>query len=113
MKRILLFLTIFLLSVSTIKAQTQWTGNGDGNNWGDAANWDNGLPVAGSDVIIDIGDSSTIILINDPVPVLGSLQLLNQAFLYLSSNEEDLVISGDFTVDSSSQIIVGLDDLNR
>lgn len=109
MKRLLFFLTIFFLSSILAKAQTQWTGNGDGQNWGDAANWDNGLPVTGSDVIIDFGD----VLINDPVPVLGSLQLLNDASLNLSSNDENLVISGDFTVDASGKIYVGLHDLNR
>lgn len=113
MKHILLFLTLLIFSSSSINAQIRWTGNYDGKSWEQAGNWDGGVPTEGADVIISIGDSSEIIIINEPVPTLGSLQLLNFAYLILSPNDEELVISGDFTVDETSKLLISISDKDR
>ena len=113
MKQNLLFLILIIFTSFSTNAQIRWTGDYDGRSWEEAGNWDGGVPTEGSDVIISIGGSSEIVVINEPVPTLGSLQLLNLAYLILSPNDEELVISGDFTVDNTSKLLVFISDKDR
>lgn len=113
MKQILLFISILGFSFGSIQAQIQWTGGGDGYSWEQAANWDGGVPTAGSHVIIEVNGSTEFIQINEPVPELGSLQLLGFAHLTLSPNNEELIISGDLTIDYDATLRVSIYDLNR
>ncbi len=52
-KRSLLLLTLLFISVPA-QAQTEWTGLGDGVNWSDAGNWDNGVPNGGTAADINL-----------------------------------------------------------
>lgn len=84
MKRILLFTIAFCASIAIHAQFNEWTGAGDGAYWDDELNWSGGIPTEGDDVIINIGDSSQLIVINEPIPTLGSLQLLNYAYIYIT-----------------------------
>ncbi|HEX2592335.1 MAG TPA: autotransporter-associated beta strand repeat-containing protein [Rhizomicrobium sp.] len=60
-KRALLLLTTSLIAlpVAALADKTTFKGNGTTNNWSDAANWSNGVPVDGEDVIINQAGTST------------------------------------------------------
>ena len=49
---------VCLLMLTTVSmAQSNFTGNGDGSTWNDAANWDNGVPLG---INANIGDTFTV-----------------------------------------------------
>ena len=51
MKQIKLIIFLFALANFNLYGLTNWTGNTD-TNWFNPANWDNGLPGPGNDVVI-------------------------------------------------------------
>jgi phage baseplate assembly protein gpV len=87
---------------------TIWTG-GNGTNWNDAGNWNDGIPTATSYVYIPAG------LTNYPsittLAQCSAMLLAKNATLALTSNEltilGSVIISGDETVEDSNKLTVG------
>lgn len=102
----------FIFFVFSLNAQVVWTGGGDGSSWDDPQNWNSGVPTTGSDVILNGYGVTTVININDPIADLGSLQVLNLAYLILSPNDDDIYISGDLIVDELGTITTSVYDTN-
>ncbi len=102
----------FIFFVFSLNAQVVWTGGGDGSSWDDPQNWDSGVPTTGSDVILNGYGATTVIIINDPIADLGSLQVLNLAYLILSPNDDDIYISGNLIVDELGTIATSVYDAN-
>jgi hypothetical protein len=58
----------------TRRASVTWTGNGDGVNWADAANWDGAIPDLANVQLVDL-DSATVTFSNAVTPLSGSVQI--------------------------------------
>ena len=70
--------TIGLMAGPARAEITSWTDNGDGINWNDALNWDNGVPDATKDVVIGnttvnriISVTATTNIVQGAVPAAG------------------------------------------
>src|SRR5438552_3243931 len=75
----LLVVLAFAICASPVLAQlptptppTYWTGLGDGHNWFDCANWDNGCPDQSKDAFINNGGG---VIINSPNAMARSLTI--------------------------------------
>jgi len=88
-KRVVVLLLVLGLT-SVLYAQTTWTGGGDGTNWGDASNWDSGLPSSGQTCIIDTSGASVDLNIDATIAGQGRVEggaELNIAGKTLSMND--------------------------
>jgi hypothetical protein len=96
MKKIILMLTLLTLSFCTFsQIVTTWQGPSTGGSWSDAANWDNGVPVAATTDIIFDGSLASLtggfISITDVVQTnpnfsYNRLRVINNATVNLSGN---------------------------
>lgn len=105
MKRLLFFMTLLCVSITTF-AQVEWIGIGDGYSWDDPLNWDIGdIPYDGDDILIN---GAAVNFGGSPF-FYGSLELTGGANLLLQG---DMFLYGDFTVDASSTLSIDLEHLN-
>jgi len=95
---------------------TNWTGNGDGSNWHDGTNWDNGIPDLQKQAIIDdagafisitnhIASARAIRLIQGNIAIDTSLQVDGQQSMTQTIGIENLS-AGQITVTPNGSIIV-------
>ncbi|MEW9298800.1 Hint domain-containing protein [Acetobacter oryzifermentans] len=84
-----------------------WTGAAGNSNWNDANNWDNGVPTASSDVVINsgvIGDSLSNTLPSGGSSTIASLTINGDGDVSLNGSRNaqyrrtNLIVNGDVTV---------------
>ncbi|MEW4924311.1 T9SS type A sorting domain-containing protein [Algibacter sp. 2305UL17-15] len=100
MRQILFFLTLFALG-GILNAQTEFTGAGDGHSWDDPFNWDSGEVPDGEDVLIE----GHAVDYHGGIESVGSVELRGGANLLVGGS---LYLYGDFTVDASSTLSIGV-----
>ncbi|WP_283636044.1 T9SS type A sorting domain-containing protein [Aquaticitalea lipolytica] len=110
MKRILLFTFLLFFTISsfsqiTIPTLAVWTGDGDGQSWDDASNWqDQYIPQDGDDIEID----GSPVFYSGSYFTYSNLSLTGGTNLFISS---DLNLTGEFILDSSSALTIAMENL--
>jgi|GEM_PF-4951470 len=99
MKRIILISILFtsFIALSTNAATITSVASG---NWGDAATWDNGVPTAGDDVVID---TSTTVTINIPDAVCKNITVKGNLYFDATVTGLGIVVNGNVVVDSAGK----------
>lgn len=118
MKKIVLIFLLPILSICSFsQIVTTWQGPSNGGSWGDAANWDNGVPVAATtDIVFDGAVSSltggqitiTDVVQTNPNFSFNRLRVINNATVSLSGNASTyfyFFISID--IDAGSRVNIG------
>ncbi|MEM5564057.1 T9SS type A sorting domain-containing protein [Psychroserpens sp. AS72] len=106
MKRILLIMTLFCVSMTAL-TQNEFTGNGDGYSWEDPYNWSYfDVPQFGDDILIDGG---FVYYQGTSFDTYGTLELRNFATLFAQG---DISLSGDFIVDVTSTIELSINEIS-
>jgi hypothetical protein len=100
-KSILAIVSICLatICITTTQAQTTWDGSGDGTNWFDSANWDNGIPVDGDTAIISSVGSG--IVLTGQTANLASFTISNNTLTFSdTTNLTAALVSTDIIINS-------------
>ena len=113
MKKFLLhpkLLTITLVMINLFLATTVFAKTTTwlptiGGLWTTAGNWDNGLPVAGDDVIINSNQSAAITAV--PTITLASLTISGNCNLVPSASGNTLTVTGTFSVSAGITLSMG------
>ena len=90
------FLVFSSCILSSLNAQTNWTGNVD-SDWDDAGNWSAGIPDASDAVTIP--DVTNDPVINIPGAVCGALTIESSGLLTSNNGSNDLTVT---TIDLQS-----------
>ncbi len=95
-----------LVAPAALAVTTTWTGLGDGVNWSDPANWDNGVPIdATFDAVIPAGFDVTFDLVG--ATVVNNLELAGGSSLSLEPTrdltvQQDAFVGGFINADNAS-----------
>lgn len=102
----LFILSVFLLISLKTFAQVNWTGNGDGIDWFDGANWNSGVPSITDDVIIANSSGNLSIEIFSDASC-ASLTIDNQTSnrrLFVDFDASTFTIAGNLTMTSTGRL---------
>lgn len=94
MKNLSILFVFFGLIISSfaIAQTTNWTG-ASSNNWSDAGNWDNGVPTATSDAMLNVVASATIVIQGGTNAVAKHIFIANSSSLTVEATAT-LTVSG-------------------
>lgn len=104
-----LHLCFFLILSLHCMSQSTWTGNGDGINWTDAANWDMGVPAHVGDADIPAGLTATIPMGTTvdwtPSDLTGGGILINEGEIHFSGFFQKEVVGGTEIINNGRILI--------
>ncbi|MEP7255011.1 MAG: autotransporter-associated beta strand repeat-containing protein [Ferruginibacter sp.] len=105
----LVIINLFLASTAFAKTTT-WTPT-IGGLWTTAGNWNNGLPVAGDDVIINSNQSAAITAV--PIISLASLTVSGNCNLVPFASGNTITVTGVFSVSTGVTLSMGTSGTSR
>lgn len=102
-KGFILSVSLFFCWSAVVAGTTKFQGTQD-NQWSNSANWDNGVPQAGDDVIID---ADCVVDNNASIPTSINSLVLNATLDDYSAKQADFTIENDLTINNGGEFLAG------